>query len=543
MENSVRFFSLLEPYGDNSYFQLNNETANDLSLDFIVQHLSDDKEEQNRLKAILLKVPSDRRILEYRQAVYNDLKTFPEICSKLLEIFNEMKFYSMDSRSSINDKSTIWEFISFLRSLQNYVKSVSSIQELLKDKEFKSEGMKNLAGHIKQIYEDSGFSELSKDLEGIGEEIDGIHSMTLGVNFDHNFYPDEVGIISFNSYYFTEKGFLEKFLSFHKKNTENDSKLTPFTMLTHPKKGLAAESPLMNNLTGIVERMLPDVTRKMSKLLKKYTDISGTALAECGNEIMFYVRFIELEKRLSEINMPCSMPVISEKETLLEDFYNIKLAMCAIEKKIENDVVCNNISFADAKNILILTGPNRGGKTILTQGIGLAFLLFQHGMFVPCRKNKINLCDGIYTHFPADENKTVSLGRLGEESERFSQICKAATSSSLLLLNESFSTTSHTESLYIAEDAVKYMTCLGARVCFNTHMHELAENAENLRCEQSVCDAVSVVMGKGKSAFKISYEKPDGKSYAHNIACKYGITFEQLIENNTASHKENASET
>ncbi|MBR6671078.1 MAG: DNA mismatch repair protein, partial [Ruminococcus sp.] len=143
------------------------------------------------------------------------------------------------------------------------------------------------------------------------------------------------------------------------------------------------------------------------------------------------------------------------------------------------------------------------------------------------------LCDGIYTHFPADENQTVTLGRLGEESERFSKICKTATSESLLLFNESFATTSHTESLYIAEDVLKYLCCLGARTCFNTHMHELAENADNLQCERSICGAASVVMGKseGENTYKLTYEKPNGKSYAHSIAFQYGITLEQLFEN------------
>ena len=92
----------------------------------------------------------------------------------------------------------------------------------------------------------------------------------------------------------------------------------------------------------------------------------------------------------------------------------------------------------------------------------------------------LRLCDGIYTHFPVEEEKTVSLGRLGEEAERFNDICKTAGHESLLLFNESFATTSHTESLYIAEDVLKYLCCIGARTCFNTHMHELAENADKI---------------------------------------------------------------
>ncbi|WP_028520887.1 hypothetical protein [Ruminococcus flavefaciens] len=65
-------------------------------------------------------------------------------------------------------------------------------------------------------------------------------------------------------------------------------------------------------------------------------------------------------------------------------------------------------------------------------------------------------------------------------------------------------------------------------------MHELAENADKIsEAADSGYGAVSVVMenNNGKRSFKISYKKPDGKSYAHEIAYKYGITFEQLSKN------------
>ena len=127
---------------------------------------------------------------------------------------------------------------------------------------------------------------------------------------------------------------------------------------------------------------------------------------------------------------------------------------------------------------------------------------------------------------------TMALGRLGEEAQRFKEICVRATPKSLLLFNESFATTSHTESLYIATDALRYICCLGTRTCFNTHMHELADNSEELsNSEKAVCKAVSVVMGcEGEDSYKIFFKKPDGRSYAHRIAQKYGITFEQLSE-------------
>ena len=135
------------------------------------------------------------------------------------------------------------------------------------------------------------------------------------------------------------------------------------------------------------------------------------------------------------------------------------------------------------------------------------------------------------THFPADENQTVNLGRLGEESKRFSEIFSAATSRSLILLNESFATTSFTEGLYIAKDITKSLVYLGANAIFNTHMHELAADLDEInRSVGGVNRAASLVTGidGGRRSYKITLAPPQGLSYAKDIAEKYGVTFRHL---------------
>lgn len=530
----INSFSLLAPSDNCKYFILNDETINDLSLDFLVKNMTSSLNEQNVIKSILMNMPAEKSVIKYRQDIYCDLKNIPEVSEQLCEIFNEMLFYTSQKPKSIDNKSSIWELLSFLKELENYTSSIIKIKKIIDGIEFYSEGMKKFSVFINDIYNNSGFNELEKDLKNLGEDVSSIKSMTLGVNFTSDFFPEEIGIISMNEYSFGEHSLLKKFIGFHKQRKNNDKDLISLSILTHSHKGNAVESPLMNNLTTLVERMLPSVTAHLKKILKKYTDTSGTALSKLSDEFLFYSRFIELENKLSKSGVPCCHGEFSENNTYLENFYNLKLAVYQSKEISENNIICNDLEFTKEHGILILTGPNRGGKTILTQAIGLVFLLFQQGVFVPCSSAKIRICDGIYTHFPADENKTVSLGRLGEESDRFRRICQTATAESLILFNESFSTTSHTESLYIAEDVIKYLCCLGARVCFNTHMYELAENAEKINAdEKSVCGAVSIVMGQNNSerSYKIHYSKPDGKSYAHDIAYQYGITFEQLCSN------------
>ena len=221
-----------------------------------------------------------------------------------------------------------------------------------------------------------------------------------------------------------------------------------------------------------------------------------------------------------------------KRELHAKGLYNFKLAMTRVGGK-NFDIVPNDIDFDAEHRIYIMTGPNRGGKTTMTQAVGLLFLLAQCGIYTPCESVVLSPVDNIYTHFPADENKTVDLGRLGEESKRMSELFGMATNESLLLFNESLATTSFAEGLYIAKDVVKALRYLGARTIFNTHMHELAMNLEEVNTliagDSKVASLITGIH-EGKRSYKIFIAPPEGVSYAQDIAKKYGVTFDQLSD-------------
>ena len=543
----MQTISLLTPEDAQAYFPVSETTANDLGIAYLAEHVTETTTEQSVIRKILMNMPVSADIIRYRREVYNELRGDAALCKELFGICDSLRFSFNDRPIQIGSQSTIWELIQRFRSMEHYIRSVMKLRDLFADREFQSAGMQRFAGFIQEISKDSGFDALLEDMSALDDDVYSIHSITLGVNLNADYYPAEVGIVSLNRFFYDEQSALQNFMAFHRKDHVSDRDLYPFSMEKHydgwdwfekhcygiqtPHR--ASDSVLINNLTAIVERMLPNLTAKLKKVLDKYVHVSGRALADLADELLFYLRFIGFEQKLREHGFPCCDASASPDDTEIKDLYNVRLAVLSMEGSLAESVVCNDISFTKEQTVQILTGPNRGGKTILTQGIGLAFLLYQSGVFVPAAAADMRLCDGIFTHFPVEEERTVSLGRLGEEASRCREICKAATADSLLLFNESFATTSHTESLYIAEDVLKFLCCLGARTCFNTHMHELAEHCESLSDSDAAAGkAVSIVMENDEAhKYKISRRKPDGKSYARAIAQKYGITFEQLREN------------
>ena len=195
------------------------------------------------------------------------------------------------------------------------------------------------------------------------------------------------------------------------------------------------------------------------------------------------------------------------------------------------------MDFDRERRVYILTGANRGGKTTITQAIGQLFVLAQGGIYIPGEAFTFSPVTGIYTHFPADEDKTLDLGRLGEECKRFKAIYEEADNRSLLLLNESFSTTSFEEGYYIAKDSVRAILHKGMRTIYNTHMHKLAFDVEEMNEEQRKSEHTEgkafslIVHTKGtERSYQIEVAPPEGKSYASEIAQKYGVTYEMLVK-------------
>jgi len=519
-------FSLLYPSEGKKSFELPPQAVNDLSLDFFLEHLCPKAKEREELRPIVLSMPVDRETVLYRREIFRDLLEADGLCDTFSDIFDAMEFYGTDRSIGKEKNATMWDFLCRLKDLENYCSDILNIKACLDGHSFSSAGMRKLKEHIDGIYEDSGFTELKADIEDACREVASVKSMTLGVNFNASMAPESIGIISLNERPIREQGILERYLKFHKKSEE-------LTMLSTNKKPDSDEMQLMNNMVRLLERMMPKVVRTIAATLNRHVDRSGEAFVKLADEFLFYRKFIEFSKKLKEMDMPFCFPELSGDGIRLKEFYNPKLALAKAEGLIDHDIVTNDLDFPKENRLMILTGPNRGGKTVFTQGLGLCFYLCQQGVCVPGTEGALPVTDGIFTHFPADENSTLSLGRLGEEAKRFGDICAKATEHSLLLFNESFSTTSHQESLYIAEDVLRFLLVKGPVSVFNTHMHELGEAADRLSGEETArVRAFSAVMGSegGERSYKVEIKKPDGLSFARDIAKKYGITFEQLME-------------
>ncbi len=556
-------FSLMWPSDCSSDFrELNDECCNDLSLQYFCERLSKKEYDRNIIYDILRKIPSDERVVRYRVNVFDDIFRHPELRENINKLLEQLEFLkSLHNHARDSEATSIWQIINRLNELDSYIDCVTGIKDTLESQDIRSKGLKELLRRVRAIYSDSGFPALKQDIKNAVSETARIKSITLGVNLDRTLAPTEVGVVSINNKSYTHAGVLTNFYSFVSSKeglhdgAESDSMKFRTPSGGGGKNGVAVigpafgaavtgmakvytsgdgeSNPVMNNLNTVITDMLKPVVRKLNDVLAKYVDVSGYSLISLIPELTFYLCWSEYIAKLTAAGLPMCKPEIlpsADRDFYAEGLYNLKLGAKIAEGE-SIDLVLNDIDFTPQRRVYIMTGPNRGGKTTFTQAVGLIFLMASHGLYVPAKACRISPADNIFTHFPADENRTVDLGRLGEESRRLSDIFAHATDRSLLLFNESLATTNFEEGLYIARDVVKSLHYLGARAIFNTHMHELATHLDELNSSEPGDGTVaSLITGidNGRRSYKVALSPPCGQSYARDIAKNYGVTYAQI---------------
>ena len=147
------------------------------------------------------------------------------------------------------------------------------------------------------------------------------------------------------------------------------------------------------------------------------------------------------------------------------------------ERFVPNDLYLN----ATTHTILLLTGPNMGGKSTYLRQAALIVILAQMGSFVPARSARLSVVDRVFTRIGASDNLARGRSTFMVEMTETAAILHTATPRSLILLDEVGRGTSTYDGLAIAWAAIEYLHArVRAKTLFATHYFELTELAEQL---------------------------------------------------------------
>ena len=257
---------------------------------------------------------------------------------------------------------------------------------------------------------------------------------------------------------------------------------------------------------------------KLFKELRKYISQFTIQIQQTSDAISELDYYLDLAFIASENNY--IRPTFNQNKTI-----NIENARHPIIEKASPDkvFVSNNYHMDESTDVLIITGPNMGGKSTYMKEFGLIVIMAQIGSFVSADVCNIPVFESLYTRIGASDNLIKGQSTFMTEMSEVAQALEDANDKSLFLFDEIGRGTATYDGMAIAQSIIEYIVkYVHAKTFFSTHYHEITKLSEKIQAVKNIHCDVSEDGGHVTFLYKMKEGSMD-KSYGVNVAKLAGL--------------------
>lgn len=486
------------------------ECFSDLNLDLVVETLASwPRYKEYDLKPLYHAGPVNPRTILYRHEVMRDLQRGQ--ARRAIEVFAERMRTMRGRLAAAGNRSYAYEKERwFLEAADVYVQAVEELSAAFADAQPRSSGLCSFAAYLAAYVASDSFQALRRETGRVKALLDSV-GYNLLIDGDvitvqpRGAEPD----------YTTE---VEAVFAKFKQGAVKDyrSKFPSYSGLNHVE----------NMVLARVARRNPEAFAALDAFCAAHGGYIDRRIADFDREIHFYVAYLDYMRELERAGLSFCFPKVSdrEKEARCNDAFDLALAWKLVRENAA--VVCNDFELGAGERILVVTGPNQGGKSTFARMVGQLHWLAGLGLPVPGTEARLTHFDRIFTHFERVEDPAALRGKLHDDLVRMHRVLEGATPRSVIVINEIFGSTSVKDALDLSRKILERVSELDALCVCVTFLDELST------LNEKTASYVAGVRPEDPTlrTFRIRRRTADGKAYALAIAEKHGLTYRQLKE-------------